>query len=83
MNKLLYFTAGYCQPCKMFGPTMDKVAQSGIPVSKLDVDQNPEMVQKYGIKSIPTVIKIDSTGVIRDKFSGVKTQQEVINFYNG
>ena len=62
---------------------MDKVAQSGIPVSKLDVDQNPEMVQKYGIKSIPTVIKIDSTGVIRDKFSGVKTQQEVINFYNG
>jgi len=35
MNKLIYISASWCGPCKMFGPVMAKVADSGIPVQKI------------------------------------------------
>ena len=83
MNKLVYISAGWCQPCKMFAPVMAKVADSGIPVQKLDADKDQSSVMQYGVRSIPTVVKVDGNGNMIDKFVGVKTQQEVINFYNG
>jgi thioredoxin-like negative regulator of GroEL len=67
----------------MFGPVMAKVADSGIPVQKLDADKDQSAVMQYGVRSIPTVVKVDANGNMIDKFVGVKTQQEVINFYNG
>ena len=82
MNKLLYFTAGYCQPCQMFGPIMDKVAQSGIPVQKIDIDSNRELSQKYSIMSVPTVVKVDGQGNALGKSVGIKSQQDIIDFYN-
>lgn len=83
MNKLVYISATWCGPCKTFGPTMEKVAATGIPVRKVDADQNKEVLSDYQIRSVPAVIKIDSSGKMLDKFIGVKTQQEVIDFYNG
>jgi thioredoxin 1 len=83
MNKLIYISASWCGPCKMFSPIMDKVANSGIPVQKLDADKDQSSVIQYGVRSIPTVVKVDANGNMIDKFVGVKTQQEVINFYNG
>ena len=62
---------------------MEKVAATGIPVRKVDADQNKEVLSDYQIRSVPAVIKIDSSGKMLDKFIGVKTQQEVIDFYNG
>lgn len=81
--KLLYFSAGWCQPCKFYGPTMDKVVQSGIPVQKVDVDTNPELVTRYGIKNVPTVVKIDEQGNSLGNLVGVKSEQQVKDFYNG
>lgn len=82
MKKLIYISAGWCQPCKMFGPVMSQVASQGIPVTKLDADSDSEALMKYGVRNIPTVIKVDSNGDVLDKFVGVKQLQEVINFYN-
>lgn len=81
--KLLYFSAAWCMPCKVFGPTMNKVAQSGIPVQKVDVDANPELVTKYGILNVPTVLKVDASGNAVDKFVGVGSEQQMKDFYNG
>lgn len=83
MNKLVYISATWCGPCKMFGPTMEKVAATGIPVRKVDADQDKQVLSDYQIRSVPAVIKVDSSGKMLDKFVGVKSMQEVVNFYNG
>mgnify|MGYP003632210252 CR=1 FL=1 len=83
MNKLIYISAKWCQPCRTFSPVMAKIAESGIPVQKLDADKDQDAVMQYGIRSIPTVVKVDAKGNMVDKFVGVKSQQEIINFYNG
>lgn len=83
MNKLIYISASWCQPCKMFGPVMEKVAATGIPVTKVDADQDQQALVDFQVRSVPAVIKVDGSGKMLDKFIGVKSMQEVLNFYNG
>lgn len=81
MNKLIYISAPWCGPCRQFSPIMDKVS-SIIPVQKMDADDDKVALAQYNVRSIPTIIKIDENGAEISRLSGVKTQQEVINFYN-
>lgn len=81
--KLVYFSAPWCGPCKTFGPIMEKVAATGIPVVKVNVDEDQELSVEYNIGNVPTVVKVDSMGEVSDKFVGIKSEQDVINFYNG
>ena len=83
MNKLVYISATWCGPCKTFGPTMEKVAGTGIPVRKVDADQDQQVLADYQVRSVPAVVKVDSTGKMVDKFIGVRSMQEVVDFYNG
>ncbi len=83
MNKLVYISATWCGPCKTFGPTMEKVAGTGIPVRKVDADQNKQVLSEYQVRSVPAVIKVDLSGKMLDKFVGVRSMQEVVDFYNG
>jgi|TARA_B110000091_G_C13800245_1_gene469879 thioredoxin 1 len=83
MNKLIYISATWCGPCRTFSPIMSKVAESGVPVQKMDADEDKEAVIKYGVRNIPTVLKVDAEGNMISKFVGVKTAQQVIDFYNG
>jgi thioredoxin 1 len=56
---LVDFWAEWCAPCRMLAPTVDAVAEkySGrAHVVKVNVDENPNVSQKYGIKGIPTLI---------------------------
>jgi|TARA_R110000751_G_scaffold104481_2_gene199975 thioredoxin 1 len=82
MKQLLYFSAPWCGPCKSFGPTMDRVASSGIPLSKINIDYDATSPAKYSIKSVPTVVLTENGQEVK-RFVGVKSFQEVINFYNG
>jgi thioredoxin-like negative regulator of GroEL len=81
MNKLIYVSAPWCGPCKQFGPVMNRVSET-IPVQKVDADTDTEIVAKYGIRNIPTVLKVNANGDLLDKFVGVKTEQQVKDFYN-
>jgi thioredoxin 1 len=56
---LVDFWATWCQPCRALAPTVAQVAQQyegKAKVVKLDVDNNNEVAQRYGIKGIPTLI---------------------------
>ena len=52
MNKVYYFTASWCSPCKTFGPLVE---QSGIPYQKVDIDNDTELAAKFGVRTVPSL----------------------------
>lgn len=70
---LVDFWAAWCGPCQMLGPVVEELAEdfgdSAI-MAKLDVDANPEIAGKFGIRSIPTLL-IFKKGQIVDRQVGV------------
>ena len=81
MKQLWYFSAEWCGPCKQFGPLMDQIASQGISIKKINVDYTPDVTTTYGIKSIPTVILVEN-GQEKARFTGARSAQQVIEFYN-
>ena len=56
---LIDFWAEWCGPCKMIAPLLDEAAveyADKLAVVKLNIDENPNVAQKFGIRSIPTLM---------------------------
>ena len=56
---LVDFWAAWCAPCRMLEPTVDAIAEkyaATASVVKVNVDENPSISQRFGIKGIPTLI---------------------------
>ena len=56
---LIDFWASWCGPCRMLSPIVDEVAQeapAGVKVCKVNVDEQPDLAQRYNVMSIPTLI---------------------------
>ncbi|PCI96822.1 MAG: thioredoxin [Flavobacteriales bacterium] len=69
---LVDFWAVWCGPCRMVGPVVDEISndyEGRAIVGKVDVDNNPEVAQKYGIRNIPTILFLKN-GEIVDKQVG-------------
>lgn len=81
MKGFLYFSAEWCQPCKMLGPIMEQVTKQGIPVNKVNVDYEVTLTKQYNVTSVPTVILVEN-GVEKTRFVGAKPMNEIIRIYN-
>ena len=56
---LVDFTATWCGPCRQLAPIVEKLAdefEGKIKVGKLDIDESRQIAEKYGIRSVPTVL---------------------------
>jgi len=81
MKKFLYFSAPWCGPCKQLGPIMDELNSEGYTVQKIDVDSNPEIVQSFNIRNVPTVI-LQVDGVEKGRKIGLASKLMYIDLYN-
>src|ERR671924_1750644 len=69
---LVDFWAEWCGPCKMIGPLVEELAgdyEGKAVIAKLNVDENPNVTARYGIRSIPTLL-VFKGGQIVDKQVG-------------
>jgi len=82
MKKILYFSAPWCGPCKVLGPTMQKLS-SELPITKINVDEDNKNSVKYGIRNVPTMVLVDQSGKEINRLVGNVSEQQVKQFYNG
>ena len=74
---LVDFWAAWCGPCKMIAPVVDELAveyNDKAVIGKVDVDKNPAISAKFGIRSIPTLL-VFKNGEIVDKQVGAAPKQ--------
>ncbi len=76
---LVDFWAEWCGPCKMLGPIVDRIAAantSKITVAKMNVDDNQDTPQKYGIQGIPTLL-LFKDGEVVSQMVGFQSQENI------
>jgi len=75
---LLDFWAEWCGPCKMIAPLLDEAATEyadKLAVIKLNVDENPQTAQKFGVRSIPTLMLFKDGAVQAQKMGAMSKSQ--------
>ena len=77
MKEYLYFSAPWCSPCKMLSPVMEQVGNT-IPVKKINVDEQSDLAQRYGIRSVPTVVLLENQIEVK-RIIGVKPMNEYLS----
>ena len=78
---LVDFYADWCGPCRMLAPVLEEIAreyEGGVKVGKVNVDEQMELAQKFGVSSIPLL------GVFKDgqpvaKSLGYRPKEEIVN----
>ena len=83
------FSARWCGPCRQLKPIFEKLAEDfrgRISFVTIDVDENPELSQAYGVQSIPMMVFLNKDGQVQDTLVGFQNRDQLlaaINTYFG
>ncbi len=79
---MLDFYATWCGPCQMVSPIVDEIASEypRYKVCKVDVDNEPQLAQQFGIVSIPTILVINN-GNVTAKQVGYATKEKLLQMF--
>jgi len=69
---LVDFWAPWCGPCRAIAPELEALASTGAIVGKVNVDEEPELAQEFGVQSIPNLIV----------FKGGKPVRQLVGFHD-
>ena len=81
---LVYFTASWCEPCKTFGPIIQKYAEKhpDFRFYKVSVEDNPRLAAAYEVMSLPTTI-LFTQGNCPKVLIGTATEDKLNNYFTG
>tara|TARA_R100000742_G_C4258348_1_gene76221 strand:- start:163 stop:420 length:258 start_codon:yes stop_codon:yes gene_type:complete len=84
MNKgILFFSAPWCEPCKVLKPVMDQITREGINTKNVNTEYDAVLTEKYNIRSVPTLVLTDLNGnEIKRAAAGGWTKEQVLNWFN-
>lgn len=77
---LVDFSAVWCQPCKMLDPVVKQLAgkwEGKVKVVKIDADENPNLVMKFGVMGIPTLLFMKG-GEVKERVTGFMPKEKLI-----
>lgn len=76
---LIDFYANWCGPCKMLSPIIDEIAEErdDIIVGKINVDSEPELAERFGVFSIPTIV-ILKNGEVAHQSAGARPKAQIL-----
>ena len=72
------FWAEWCQPCRAIAPTLEELARESagsVSLAKVNVDENPQLATRYGVRSIPTILFIKGGRVVDQVIGNVPKSQ--------
>jgi thioredoxin len=78
------FWAEWCGPCRAIAPVLDEIAEASegrVTLMKVNVDENPGLAARYGIRSIPTILFVKQSTVV-DRVIGAVPKavlQDIVN----
>lgn len=82
---LIDFWAEWCGPCKQISPILDEISKEmadKLTVAKVNIDQNPEAPQRFGVRGIPTMILFKDGKAIATKVGSVP-KSALVEWLNG
>lgn len=78
---LVYFYATWCPHCQELTPRLERIASEySLILAKVNVDQNPNLTQSYGVQNFPTV-QLFNKGLVTDAFLGALSEPLILDFF--
>ena len=81
LPKLWDFWATWCPPCNQLKPTIEALEneyEGKIEITSIDVDQNKDLAQKFGVQAIPTLVFLDAKGKELSRIVGLTPKDTIV-----